>query len=184
MQKNAKIFDLVTVAFAAALIAVCSWISIPMAVPFTLQTFAICCVLPLFGGKRGSAAVLLYLLLGLVGVPVFAGFNAGPGVLLGATGGYLLGFLLMGLMFWLLIRLLGERTWVQLLALLLGMAAVYAFGTAWFMVVYARATGPVGLLTALSWCVFPFIVPDLLKLVLALTLSKRLAVIRKKVRAR
>lgn len=69
--------DLCFCAIGAALIAVCAWISIPADVPFTLQTFAIFAVCGLLGGKRGTVSVLVYLLLGAVGAPVFAGFRGG-----------------------------------------------------------------------------------------------------------
>ena len=84
--------DLTYVALCAVLIAVCAWISIPAPVPFTLQTFGIFAALTLLGGRRGCYAVAVYLLLGLVGLPVFAGFQGGAGTLLGVTGGYILGF--------------------------------------------------------------------------------------------
>ena len=84
--------DLCFCAIGAALIAVCAWISIPADVPFTLQTFAIFTVCGLLGGKRGTVSVLVYLLLGAVGAPVFAGFRGGFASLLGTTGGYLVGF--------------------------------------------------------------------------------------------
>ena len=95
-----KTKDLALCALFAALIAVCAWISIPATVPFTLQTFAIFAALGLLGGKRGTVAVAVYLLLGAIGVPVFAGFQGGIGALLGTTGGYLLGFLLTALIVW------------------------------------------------------------------------------------
>ena len=85
-------------AVGAVLIAVCSWISIPAAVPFTLQTFAVFFVLSLLGGKLGTLSILVYILLGAAGIPVFAGFSAGLGVLLGSTGGYIAGFLILGLL--------------------------------------------------------------------------------------
>ena len=77
--------DLTYVALCAVLIAVCAWISIPAPVPFTLQTFGIFAALTLLGGRRGCYAVAVYLLLGLVGLPVFAGFQGGIGALLGTT---------------------------------------------------------------------------------------------------
>ena len=80
VQKN--IFstkDMTLIAMFAVLMAVCSWISIPTQVPFTLQTFAVFCTLGVLGGKRGFFAVLVYVLLGAVGVPVFAGFTGGIG---------------------------------------------------------------------------------------------------------
>ncbi len=164
--------DLCYTALTAVLIALCSWLSVPTAVPFTMQTFAVFCALELLGGARGTAAVAIYLLLGAVGVPVFAGFTGGLGILFGATGGYLLGFLLTGLCYWLLARPDGAL-WRRVAALLLGLLLCYGFGTFWFMLVYSRANGPLGLMTALGWCVFPFLLPDALKLVLALTLSAR-----------
>lgn len=167
--------DLAYMAMGAVLIAVCSWISIPSSVPFTLQTFAVFLVLSLLGGRRGTVSVLLYILLGAIGIPVFAGFSGGVGVLLGSTGGYILGFILMGLAYWLIIRLLGKRLWVEILAMLAGLFLCYAMGTAWFMRVYARQNGAVTLATVLAWCVIPFILPDLLKLALAILLSRRLA---------
>ena len=163
----------------AVLIAVCSWISVPAPVPFTLQTFAVFCALELLGGARGTAAVAVYLLLGAVGLPVFSGFGGGAGYLLGATGGYLLGFLLTGLVYWAFERL-GNGLWLRVAALLLGLALCYAFGTLWFMRVYARGGGAVSLLTTLGWCVFPFILPDLGKLALALLLARRVKPLLKK----
>ena len=164
--------DLCYMALMAVLIAVCSWISIQTVVPFTLQTFAVFCALELLGGARGTIAVAVYLLLGAVGVPVFAGFTGGLGILLGSTGGYLLGFLLTGLVYWLFERL-GHSLWLRVAALLLGLALCYAFGTLWFIEVYSRANGPLSVMTALGWCVLPFLVPDGLKLALALLLSAR-----------
>ena len=169
---NFRTKDLCYMALMAVLIAVCSWISIQTVVPFTRQTFAVFCALELLGGARGTIAVAVYLLLGAVGVPVFAGFTGGLGILLGSTGGYLLGFLLTGLVYWLFERL-GRSLWLRVAALLLGLALCYAFGTLWFIEVYSRANGPLSVMTALSWCVLPFLLPDGLKLALALLLSAR-----------
>ena len=167
--------DMAYIALMAALTAVCAWISIPATVEFTMQTFAVFAALILLGGKRALMAVIVYLLMGAVGLPVFAGFNGGLGALLGPTGGFLVGFAAMALVYWLITALAGEGRWVRVAALLAALAVCYAFGTAWFMVVYAQRTGPIGLTTALSWCVFPFIVPDLVKMALALVLAGRVA---------
>ncbi len=167
--------DLAYAALCAALMAVCSWISIPATVEFTMQTFAVFVAMGMLGGRRALVAVCVYLLMGVVGLPVFAGFTGGPGVLLGPTGGYLIGFVAMTLVYWLATALLGEGRWVRAAAMALGLAVCYAFGTLWFVVVYARSAEAVGWMTALGWCVFPFVVPDLIKLALALTLTRRLA---------
>lgn len=172
-KSNVKVLDLVYISIGAALIAICSWISIPTAVPFTLQTFAVFFVLLLLGGERGTIATLIYILLGAVGVPVFAGFSGGIGVLLGSTGGYIIGFLFMGLIYIVLTRVFGKSLAVKIIALVLGLAVCYAFGTVWFMYVYTRNTGDIGIMAVLSWCVFPFILPDLLKMALAFVIAKR-----------
>ena len=178
-RRSFKTLDLVLTAVGAVLIAVCSWISIPTTIPFTLQTFAIFFVLSALGGKRGSIAILVYIAIGAVGVPVFAEFTSGMGILLGATGGYIVGFIFIGAVYWLLVGLLGKKLWVEILALVIGMAVMYAFGTVWYMIVYNRANEAIGIATALSWCVFPFVIPDLVKLGLALLLARRIPAIEK-----
>jgi biotin transport system substrate-specific component len=165
--------DIVYIAIGATLISVCSWISIPITVPFTLQTFAVFFVLLTLGGRRGTLTTLVYVLMGSVGIPVFAGFKGGIGVLLGNTGGYILGFIFMGLIYTFITSIMGDKPVTSIIALIIGLIVCYSFGTAWFMFVYMRETGSVGLMTVLSWCVFPFIIPDLLKLSLAVAVSGR-----------
>ena len=166
--------DMAYIALMAVLLAVCSWISVPAPVPFTLQTFGVFCALGLLGGRRGSTAVLLYILLGALGLPVFSGFQGGLGKLLGPTGGYILGFLLSALLYWLLERGVQKSPWRTAALLLAGLALCYVFGTAWFVAVYSRGDGHMSWMGALSLCVFPFIVPDLVKLGLALLLIRTL----------
>ncbi len=166
--------ELVFTALMAVIIAVCSWISIPTTVPFTLQTFGVFMAVGLLGGKKGTISVLVYILLGAVGVPVFAGFSGGIGVLFGTTGGYIVGFLLSGLVYWAMTAAFGEKLPIMIIAMVIGLLVCYAFGTAWFMIVYAKNTAPIGLMTALGWCVFPFIIPDCIKIALAVVLTKQL----------
>ena len=173
MNSKFRVVDLTYMAVGAALTAVCSWISIPSTVPFTLQTFAVFCVLSLLGGKRGTVSLVIYILLGAVGMPVFAGFTGGIGILLGTTGGYIIGFILMGLLFWLAERFFGNALPVRIVSMLAGLLVCYAFGTGWFLWVYARQSGAIGIGTALSWCVLPFILPDLAKMALAVGIAGR-----------
>ena len=172
-----RTLDMAYIALFAVLMAVCAWITVPLPKPlvqFTLQTFAMFMALTTLGGRRGLYAMVVYLLLGAVGVPVFSGFRSGLGVLLDTTGGYIIGFAAAALVYWLLTAKLGDSLPVKIAACVLGLAVCYAFGTAWFLVLYARTTGPIGVTTALSWCVLPYIVPDLLKLALAVVLSGRI----------
>ena len=95
MKKFFSSYNIAIMALFVALLAICSWISLPIGpVPFTLQTFAVFVVGGLLGFKRGTVTVIVYILLGLVGVPVFSGFKGGVGVIVGPTGGYILGFIL------------------------------------------------------------------------------------------
>ena len=144
-----KTLDMVYVAMCAIMIAVCSWISIPMLVPVTLQTFGVFLTVGVLGGKRGSLAVL--------------------------TGGYIIGFLFAALVMWGMEQFLGKKRWVLILSMVLGLLVCYVFGTIWFIVVYTNNTGEVAVWTALGWCVFPYIIPDILKIVVALTVCKKLA---------
>lgn len=123
------------------------------------------------GGKRGTLAILVYVLLGAVGVPVFAGFSGGIGALLGNAGGYIIGFIFSALVMWAIEHVFGRKPVVQIISMIVGLIVCYAFGTAWFMFAYTRSTGPVGLMAVLGWCVFPFIIPDLIKIALAYVLS-------------
>ena len=166
--------DAAMIAVCAAVMAVCSWISIPAAVPFTMQTFGVFLAVGLLGGRNGTLAVVIYLLLGAAGLPVFSGFTGGIGHLFGATGGYIIGFVFSALLMWLMERLLGRSFKALVASMIAGLLVCYAFGTAWFMVVYARDSGSIGLITALSWCVFPYIIPDALKILLAAIMTRRL----------
>lgn len=171
-----KTYDIVYIGIFAVLLAVCSWISLPFAVPFTLQTFGVFMALETLGGKRGTMAILVFLLMGLVGLPVFSGFRGGPGVLVGTTGGYIVGFVLTGFLVWGMEKILGEK-WknivVRICVMLFGLILCYAFGTLWFVKVYSAANGSVGIGAVLGWCVFPFVIPDLVKLGLAFVLARR-----------
>ena len=161
------------IAMFAVIIAVCSWISVPLTVPITLQTFGVFAALGVLGGKKGTIAVIVYVLLGAVGLPVFAGFKLGIGTLLGTTGGYIIGFVLSGIVYWAITDKFGIKLAVTVIAMALGLLVCYAFGTAWFMIVYTRSKGAVTLWSALGWCVFPFIIPDAIKIALAILVSER-----------
>lgn len=170
-KEKMKTLDMAYIGLFACLMAICAWISIPGEIPFTLQTMGVFLAVGLLGGKRGTLAVLVYVLLGAVGLPVFSGFTGGLGRLLGATGGYILGFLASALVMWAVEKLLGDKTWAKVLGMLLGLIACYAFGTAWFLVVYTKAKGAISLMSVLGMCVVPYIIPDLLKIAAALALT-------------
>ncbi|MGI6172801.1 MAG: biotin transporter BioY [Christensenellales bacterium] len=164
------------IAVTVTLTVVCSWISIPFAVPFTLQTFAVFCTLLVLGGKDGLLSILLYILLGAVGLPVFSGFRGGIAHLMGPTGGYIWGFAATAAIYWLFERNVKGALPMRraIFALALGLIACYAFGTAWFAAVYRARGTAYGVGSVLLLCVVPYIVPDLCKLFLAMQVGKRI----------
>ena len=174
-RKKFNTLDMVYVGIFAAIIAVCSWISIPFAIPVTLQTMAVCLTAGLLGAKRGTLTVTAYLLIGLVGVPVFSNFSAGVGQLMGPTGGYLIGFIFTALIVGAAMELFGDKIWVYAASMIAGIAVLYAFGTAWYVIVYNRGNAnAVTVSGALTACVVPFIIPDLIKISLATFLCSAL----------
>ncbi|MCF0117440.1 MAG: biotin transporter BioY [Bacilli bacterium] len=132
-----QVIDISLIALMVSIITICSWITIPSTIPFTLQTFAIFLSLGLLGGRRGTVCILIYLLLGLVGVPVFSNFKSGIVALGGPTGGYIIGFLLMGIFYWLMESIFKRNENIAfIIGCLGGLLLCYTFGTIWFMMVY------------------------------------------------
>ncbi|OUQ77096.1 biotin transporter BioY [Massilimicrobiota sp. An105] len=169
-----KTRDIVYMSVFTAMISICSWISIPASIPFTLQTMGVFTTVGLLGGKRGTLTVLTYILLGAIGIPVFAGLTGGVSVLLGTTGGYIIGFLLSALLMWGIETIMGRNQIVLAFSMIAGLIVCYVFGTAWFMMIYTQHSGVIGLSTVLGLCVIPFIIPDLIKIGVALFLTNRL----------
>ena len=159
----------------AALLALCAWLSFPLGdVAITLQTFGIFFCLGVLGGKRGTAAIFVYLLLGAAGLPVFSGFRGGIGTLLGTTGGYLTGFLASGLLYWLLTGFGTPSAKRQLLAMTAGLLVCYCFGSFWCYNVYIKSGSAVTIGFIIIKCILPYLLPDAVKLILAWRLSQKL----------
>ena len=156
-------------AIFSALMCICAWISIPLGnLTFTLQSFALILALFVLGGKGASISVLVYLLLGAVGLPVFSSFRGGFGILLSVNGGYLWGLLIACLVFWLISSIFGRKSKIH--AAIAAMVSVYICGTIWFMVYL-----PGGLLAVLAQSVLPYLLPDAVKFLLAFSLSGKLS---------
>ncbi len=149
-----------------AVIVICSWISIPFTIPFTLQTFGIFLSVIVLDTWGAFLTVLGYLFLGLIGLPVFSGFKGGLGVILGPTGGYILGFLFSTLIAGKLMEIFPQRKIYRYLSMVLGLIVCYIFGTIWFIYMYTGKES-ITFTNALALCVFPFVIPDLIKIVMA-----------------
>ena len=167
---HSSIRNMARCALFAALLCICSWVAIPLPeISLTMQTFGVFLTLGLLGGRWGSAACLVWLLLGVAGLPVFAGFRGGLGVFLGTSGGYLWGLLITCLVYWAITARFGQKA--RLTAMVLGLLCCYGCGTGWYLYAYL---GPGSLGVVLLKCVVPYVLPDLIKLHLAHGLTRRL----------
>ena len=163
VQKKSKIYGLSMTAVMAAVTCVLAPMSIPIGpVPISFTNLAIYLSLYLLGWKRGTVSYLVYVLIGMVGVPVFSGYGAGIAKLAGPTGGYLVGYLLLAFIGGLFIEKSKGQPVISSIGLVLGDAACYVLGTAWFVFQMQCDLG-----YALSVCVYPVIALDLAKIVVS-----------------
>ncbi len=158
-------------ALFAALIVVFAQIQVPLPglVPISLATFGVMMAGLLLGWKLGLLAVAVYVLLGAVGVPVFAGFKGGIAALTGPTGGYIIGYLPYAVLAGLPVKKAQESFWGRMGLLALGTFACYLLGTTWFMHATGRTLGE-----SMGLCVLPFLPGDAVKMALASFLTPRL----------
>ena len=172
---NASAKEICYIAVCVAIMAVCSVITIPLpgGVPVTLQTFAVFLCVGLLGTMRATVAVTVYILLGMIGVPIFSGFGSGVGVILGPTGRYIIGFIFSSIISGSLIKVFGEKPYAVFLAMIIGLLVCYFTGTLWFVGVKSTFTWQ-GIVYAFTACVLPFIIPDLAKIALAILISNRM----------
>ncbi|MGC6769850.1 biotin transporter BioY [Enterococcus sp. LJL128] len=147
----------------AAIIAVFSQLTIPFGIiPLTGQTLAVGLAVTVLGRKTGTFAILIYLLLGLIGLPVFSGMSGGIGVLFGPTGGYLIGFIVNGLVTgYILERTSFTYSWA-IIGNIVGAMLTLVFGTIWL-----KIYGGSGWIGAFQGAFLPFIIPGLIKAILA-----------------
>ena len=164
--------SLTRISLFAALMAVSALIYIPLPVPITLQTLVMFSALFILGGRDGSIAVFVYILLGALGLPVFSGFSGGVARLLDASGGYILGMLAGALLYWLLDVVFPKRAALKVVNSAICLLTIYVFGTLWFTFVYANGEKTLG--AVLLACVVPFIIPDAIKIYLAYYISKKI----------
>ena len=166
-----RIRKMLYIALFAALMAVSAWIAVPTPIPFTLQTFTLFLTLMLLGGASGTTMSVIYIALGLVGLPVFAGFGSGVGYLLGASGGFIFSFPIAATLYLLLEFAFGKGKKRKLIYAAISLVAIYVIGSLWFSLAYSDGKG---LLATLAVCVLPYVIPDAVKLLMAYYVSDRL----------
>ena len=159
-----SVWSLTRVAMMTAILCLLGPMSIPIGpIPVSLSVLGVLLIPYVLPVKQSLAAVSLYILLGLFGLPVFSGYSGGPAKLFGPTGGYIIGYLPMVLIAGLLITRVAAKQWYwQISGMLLGLITCYALGSAWFMFL-SKTT----LSETLSLCVYPFIPIDLVKIAAA-----------------
>lgn len=168
--RNSKVYDMALIALFAALTAVFSQISIPIGpVPINLALLSVFACGGALGWKKGAASIAIYILLGIVGVPVFSGFQGGVAKIAGPTGGYIIGYLFAVFIVGLMCDILGKKIWVLPVSIVIGLVVCYAFGTIWFMISMQS-----GLIESLTACVFPFLPGDAAKIIVATLIVKAL----------
>lgn len=168
-KKKSKftVFDICLIGVFTAVTAVSAQIIIPIpGVPFTMQTFAVLLTGIVLGAKKGAVSVLAYVLLGAVGVPVFSGFTGGLQSVAGPTGGFILAFPLMAVLAGLGDRLKDKSKAFLLLFLALALIVSYVLGVGMFSLITKNSFS-----VGFTVCVLPFIIPDILKAVLAASLG-------------
>jgi biotin transport system substrate-specific component len=166
MENNKKI---ALCGLFAALTAVLSPFSIPIGpVPINLATFSVMCAGAVLGAKYGVISQLVYLLIGIAGVPVFSNFSSGPAKLAGPTGGYLIGYLAAAWLIGFITQRAANRRRVIIPAMAAGAAVYLTLGTLWYM--YMAKADIIGALTV---CVIPFLPGDFIKLAAASEIAYR-----------
>ncbi len=176
-KANTKLvaMEITTVALFTVSLVICSWVVIPFgSIPFTMQTFALFLAIYTIGPRLSLYVLVSYLLLGIVGLPVFSGFNSGFGAVIGVTGGYLVGFFFPIICTLISQKIFSNKAWLTLLSSIVGLILCYALGTWWFINVYSSNNETIGVFSVLAITVFPFVIPDLFKIGLAYAISKTL----------
>jgi len=169
-ESSLNIKQITSIGVMAAAICLLAPLSIPIGpVPISLTNLVIYFSLYILGMKKGTLSYLIYLLIGMVGLPVFSGFTSGPGKLFGPTGGYLIGFIPMAILAGILIDRYTNKKLICLLGMILGTAICYAFGTIWLA--YQAHMD----FAAAIWAgVIPFIPADLIKMILAMLIGPQI----------
>ena len=181
-RNNRAVSDMALIALFVAIITVSSWISIPFPVPFTLQTMAVMLCACLLGPVKGVIAVVIYIILGVLGVPVFSSFGGGISHLFGITGGYILGFIPAVLITGIISKANKQpKQRVTFVAMLVGNVVCYICGSCYFAVLYTSSLFVEGLYAGIITCVVPYIIPDIIKLVIASEIDKRMRIFMKRV---
>ena len=180
-MKSKLTYNISLIAFFTTLLVISSWFTIPFVIPFTLQTLVIFIFIQVLDLKKSVAILLIYFLLGIIGIPVFNSFQSGLGVFIGPTGGFLIGFIPMIIVSKLLTLNKSNKTSKSknlstFISLFIGLVCCYVISVLWYILIYDTSTN---VLSALSILVLPFIIPDIIKIIISMMIVKRFNVLSK-----
>lgn len=173
-RPTSAVYKITFVAMCVAFLTLCSWISIPFFVNVTFQIFAVFLISSISTPVISLLGVTSYILLGLIGVPVFSGFKNGISAFTGASGGFLIGFVISALMISLFSRHYFEKRSLHIVIMLISLLTCYLCGVLWYIFVYNYSVS-VPLVDSLIICVLPFVIPDILKILLVLIVYRKLS---------
>ncbi len=172
-KKQAYIRSMAMIAMCTSVIIISAWIAIPFAVNITMQLAAIFVVSLLFELKTSLISILLYIFIGICGLPVFSGYNSGLSALLGPSGGFIISFIFIPPVITIFKKTKKSIKAMSVFAMLLCLIICYFVGTLWYWKIYANNSN-IRMFDAFAVCVLPFIVPDLLKILLSSIVSSKL----------
>lgn len=169
-KKKFSLTQLIFMALMAAVMCIAGPLAVPIGpVPITLTNLVIYIAVGVLGTVQGTISYCLYLLLGMVGLPVFSGYAGGLGKLAGPTGGYLIGFIAMALIGGIVMEVSHRKLIPTLIGWFIGTAVDYLLGTLWFMYIMHTT-----FMQTMAVCVFPFIIGDCIKLIAGVMLGRQL----------
>lgn len=163
-----SIQDMCMIGMFTAIIAIMAQLSIPMplGVPMTMQTFAVTLAAIILGGKKSAISCLIYVLLGAVGIPVFANLSGGYDKVIGPTGGFLMSFPIMALLIGLGMDFYKKNKALLIAGVIAGTVVNYVFGILWFCFITKSS-----FMTGFTACVLPFVPTAIIKAVLAVAIG-------------
>lgn len=162
-MKKILLTDMIMIALMAALLGIVSQIIIPIgAVPISMAPVMVYIIGAVLGSRNGSICFLVYLLLGMIGIPVFSMGRSGLAALLGPTGGYIVGYLFIILLVGYVFEHYPRRNYLHISAMAFGMLLCYTCGSIWYSLI-----GAISLKDAIKYTVLPFIFPDAVKIIIA-----------------
>lgn len=172
-DKKTSLKRVTLIALLMVFFALSAYIHIPLSIPITMQTFVLALCLVSVGTWVTLRMLIVYLLAGCIGIPVFSGFRSSASVLLEPSGGYLAGFFLMSLTYWVLTSVVPEFRYKKQIIMIVSLLPMYVLSVLWYAFVYLDGTGG-GIISAMWVCVFPYVIPDTIKVILGCSIGERI----------